>query len=211
MFTILEHRFRRYLTKKSLTDLSSTQGAFYFGYGANMNPDYFRAQKIPFRLMGLGQLKDYEFSFNTPCEYKEKGFGGVTPKIGASTYGALYEIAPPFLKLLDSQEWVKFHFYRRDLLTIVHQHQEVKASVYIPCYPRENLFASDGYKKLLINGAKMIQAPADYIHYLEGLGTQGSFELDHTFNLRNPRKKRLLPSSCYVIHDRLREKLCELI
>lgn len=212
MLTVLQQR----ITKKISTLLthvnqSSAPTVYYFGYGANIDPDFFKKRGIKFKIIGMATLKDYSFEFNTPCEYASKGFGGVVPKQGSVVFGTLYEISSIYLRLLDCLEWVDFNFYRRDTLSTECNGQTYNTEIYIPKYPRINLRPSTGYKNLVIQGAIKMNCPSEYVKYLQSFESQESFDLDHSFNLRNPSQKRLLPAHYYKLHDKMREILCRYI
>lgn len=85
------------------------------------------------------------------------------------------------------------------------------AEVYVPTNPRENLLPSKQYLDFLISGAVEMNQPQEYIEKLKSHPYKESFVLDHSFNLRDPSSARLFPGSLCAVHDRLREKLCNLI
>lgn len=210
MITILKQRFSKKLHAK-LARKDESLTTFYFGYGANIDPEFFKTRLRHFEIIGMGELNDFEFRINVPCEYKRKGYGGLVTAPNKTTYGTVYKISDAALKLLDIMEWVPFKFYKKEFIPVKVKDRVLSAIVYIPCHPRENLIAPEGYMRLLIEGARKMAFPNRYIEYLSSLPTGSNFELDHAFNLSDPSKNRLFPSQIYVIHDRIREWLCSKI
>jgi hypothetical protein len=210
MITIIEQRLLKkihsYHEKKS-----TKMNHLYFGYGANANPTFFSKRVKNFNIIGPAVLKGYQLSFNTPCEYKLKGFAGVSKSSNETVYGTLFSVSGEGLLLLDVLEWVKFGFYNRSQLKVTCGEEVLNSHVYIPTNPRQGLYPSEGYLNLLIKGAIEMKFPDEYLKHLQAHEYRLQFELDHSFNLSNPAVSRWLPPSFYGLHDKLREKLCNLI
>jgi gamma-glutamylcyclotransferase len=210
MITVIKQRLLRKFLRE-VSKFPSSHSVLYFGYGANIDPDFFKKRIPQAELVGVGSLQDHIFKFNLPCEYVGKGFGGVEYLQGEVVFGSLYKLPSSTLIYLDILEWVPFNFYKRSILKIDHGPAQVEAFVYVPCTPRKGLLPSKGYRDLIIQGAKKVNLPSDYIRYLEGFSFSADFILDYGFNLSNPSRKRFLSPKFYRIHDNLREKLCNLI
>jgi gamma-glutamylcyclotransferase (GGCT)/AIG2-like uncharacterized protein YtfP len=212
MLTILRQRISKKILSRLEKKSTRKLDTFYFGYGANIDPEFFKNRIENFKFLGVAKLHGYEFLFNMPCEYKDKGFGGIQPKENAVVYGTLYILNKDSIALLDCLEWVPFKFYRREVLHVSHGKETVPAHVYIPCFPRLNLFPTPGYQNLLVQGASRVKLPNEYIEYLKSFQSKDVFELDHSFNLENPGATRIkLPKSILILHDVLREILCKYI
>jgi len=211
MLTIIRQRTLKKLLQYKEKNSKSLPTIYYFGYGANIDPDFLAKRISTFEVLGAAQIEGYKFSFNTPCEYLKKGFGGISEAEGQTVYGTLYKLREESLELLDCLEWVLFNFYKRSLVTVKHEDQSIQAHVYIPMCPRDDLIPSNGYKNLIVRMAKKYSLPEQYIATLEAVEAKDIFPLDHAFNLRDPSKKRILTNQYYVLHDKLREKLCNLI
>jgi gamma-glutamylcyclotransferase (GGCT)/AIG2-like uncharacterized protein YtfP len=188
-----------------------TKSIYYFAYGANINFSHFVKIGLSFERMGNGILKNYQFSFSLPCEYKGKGFGGVIPSLGTEVHGVLYKLTPSSLKYLDVLEWVPFNFYSRVELSVLSIEGLVTAWIYVPCFPNSSLIPSTGYKNLILKASKTLNFPNDYLEYLASFDSRDSFDIDHDFNLGHPGKSRLLPKILWRRHDFWREKLARLI
>lgn len=211
MLTILKQRLNRYIARNRMLHSQEVKSVYYFAYGANLSPDFFRSRIPDFEFIGLAMLSGYKLEFNLPCEYCNKGFAGITPSSGDSVFGALYKITPSSLHFLDWAEWLPFNFYRRERLGIQIYGSKIPAEVYIQQNPRMNLYPSNGYKNLILNSLKQMNAPAPYIEMISKIEGRDSFTLDHSFNLNNPALPRFLPAVFYVWHDKLREILCKYI
>lgn len=210
MITVLRQRLlKRAFVKKH--DLSEENTIYYFGYGANLNTSYFLGQFPSAEFIGVGKLSDFSFSINMPCEYIGKGFGGIEKQRGEVVYGALYKISKSAMHFLNILEWVPFNFYRPELIEVSCNELTYQAVVYFPCLVKSDLKTSHGYKDLILKGGSKLNLPSDYLSKIQGIRTSDTFELDNSFNLASPGKPRLFPSSFYVWHDILREKLCEII
>ncbi len=211
MLTILNQRLNRFLTRGKMLHSNEVKSVYYFAYGANLSPDFFRTRIPEFELIGLGVLPDYQLEFNVPCEYIGKGFAGITPSNGDSVFGALYKITPASLEFLDWAEWLPFNFYRREKLDIKIGLDSISAEVYIQQNPRKNLYPSNGYKNLILSSLKKMNAPEAYIEKISKTEGRDNFALDHSFNLADPASPRYFPALFYVWHDKLREILCKWI
>jgi len=213
MITIFSQRLQKKIcsTLANIERTKSYKSYYYFGYGANIDPDFFKRRVGRFEVVGIAHLEGYKFHFNTPCEYLGKGFGGIEVDRNSSLYGTLYKIDERALNLLDVLEWVPFKFYSRKTLMVTCSDQKINSEVYIPNYPRKNLKAPKSYQDLLIRGAEKMNFPVEYIKYIKSLDTGVDFPLDHSFNLSDPGKTRWFPAKTYRFHDILREKLCNLI
>lgn len=211
MISVLTQRLAKKIYLKIDSIFPEDVTCYYFAYGANIDPDFIRGRIKNFQIIGLGHLKNYELSINVPCEYDLKGFGGIVSSEGESVYGTLYKVSRRSFKILDWLEWVPFKFYERHNVKIICNDLVFEAYTYFPSCPKNGLYCSSGYRDLLIKGLSKIGAPADYIKKVSSFETMNDFKIDHSFNLMNPSKKRLLPGSFYVIHDLIREKVCSLI
>jgi gamma-glutamylcyclotransferase (GGCT)/AIG2-like uncharacterized protein YtfP len=189
--------------------------AYYFGYGANLSIDRFRKWHIPAEIVGTAFIKNYKIKFNLPCEYKGKGFAGIEQSQGEMVWGILFKVNSKALKMLDVLEWVPFNFYERKLFVVM-QNEETFKNVhsYVTSNPQYNLVPSKAYLDFIINSGIRANFPKYYLDELSSTPTKNNFELDTTFVLRNPSRKRIFIESLsqlYLFHDKLREKLARLI
>ncbi len=221
MISILRNRFvkhsrrlNQYLRVKAGVKPDLTQ--YYFGYGANLSFERFTSKKMFAAELGNAVLKNHEMRFSLSNEYKDKGYAGVHPKEGSEVYGAAFKIDEHSLRLMDAMEWCGFGAYRRELLEIelLEMGEQVKAWCYIVDNPKEGLFPSKVYLSNIIKTSKERGFPTSYIDFLNSHEAKETFEIDYGFSLlfygkRRPWAETLLP--IYKCHDKLREKLSDLI
>ena len=70
------------------------------------------------------------------------------------------------------------------------------------------------YLNNMIKAAKLKSFPIDYIEYLENHKHKDSFEIDHHFSLltySSSRKFMRYLKPIYIFHDKIRDKICNLI
>lgn len=217
MRTILTQRFLKYSLRIANAVIGKVpkKNILYFAYGANMDPQILSSNKIRLKNGQHVCLKDHAIKITLPCEYVGKGYASVEPHEGYEVHGILWEISAIELALLDICEWVPFNFYRREKVVVTNDSGEKQeAFCYFAQSPKNNLSTSESYKNLLVQIAINQKFPQHYIDVLKSLPIRESFELDHHFNLSNPSKKRFLAdplNKFYSIHDKLREKLCNLL
>ena len=220
MITILQQRTLKY-GMKELLKLKASFGrdqeldAYYFGYGANLSIDRFRKWHIPAEIVGTSFIQNYQIKFNLPCEYKGKGFAGIEMAPGKKVWGLLFKVNLKALKMLDVLEWVPFKFYERKLFEVkCNDETYTRVHSYVTCNPRNGLIPSRGYLDFIIQSGRKVGFPEDYLEELSLFSPASEFELDPTFVLRDPSKKRIFSdtfSELYLAHDKLREKLTRLI
>ena len=220
MITILQQRalkysFREYLRIKKSLGLEQDLDALYFGYGANLSIERFKKWHIPVEIIGTAFLENHQLKFNLPCEYVGKGFAGIEETKGMKVWGILFKVNSNALRMLDVLEWVPFKFYNRKTFSVISNGKTyTKVHSYVTCYPRHDLLPSKGYLDFIIQSGVNANFPEEYLKELASTQAKTNFEIDNTFVLRDPARKRLFInrlSRIYQIHDNLREKLTRLI
>ena len=198
MITILQQRllkygFREYLKLKSFLGKDQNLDSYYFGYGANLSPERFKKWHIPSEIIGAACIVNHQLKFNLPCEYLGKGFAGIEESPGKKVWGILFKVNSNALRMLDILEWVPFNFYERRLFSVM-SNDEIYSNVYsyVTCNPRYNLIPSKGYLDYIIQSGIKAGFPKDYLEELSQSPTATQFELDPSFVLRDPSRKRML-------------------
>ncbi len=224
MLSILSQRALKYsmlgflkLMNKAGVEAQTRPTELYFGYGANLKVERFKKYSMQVEPIGVAKLNGYKLAFNLACEFKGKGFAGL--KKGGATdevWGTLVKISPLSLKMLDILEWAApFNFYERIQVEVQSGSDRIeKVWVYVPKYPQEGLEPSAGYLKMIIGEAKRLRFPESYITALEKVSSKSEFDLDPGFQLSDPGHRRPMETELrdlYLAHDRLREKLAELL
>lgn len=187
---------------------------YYFGYGANLDMERFSSRNMNVEEIGNAVLEDYELKFTLSNEYKSKGYAGVHKCPGREVWGVLYKMDDLSLLLLDIMEWAKFGAYKREKLTVSYANQKIKCECYIVNKPRFDLYPPKTYLNYIIKSSLHRNFPKTYIDELKCFKSLEHFELDHTYSLWNYAETRAFASKLkafYIVHDRLREKLCRWI
>ena len=210
-------RFLLFIFKKMGIFQDKTE--LYFAYGANLGPDRYEQNDIPFLDEGSAKKESYEINFTLPCHYVGKGYANIQ-KIECSgspryAYGRLYRISRLGLLYLDIIERVPNNYYRREWIEFEGQKlgQAVEAWCYVACNPRENLSPPTGYLHYMREKSKDFNFPKTYQDYLSKVEAKEHFEIDHTFCFSNPAKKRPFVEKwpyVYRVHDLLREFLIKI-
>jgi hypothetical protein len=187
----------------------------YFAYGANINVELLNRKSIYPSSAVIGVLEDYEFAIESPCEMVGLGFASVRPRKGAMVYGLIIDVSSFEILILDLLEWVPFGLYGRYTCECsLPTGDKISAIIYRTKVPTPGLKASVRYRDTIVQGAKRQNFPPEYLHLLENIPVGTDFKIDHGFRLSNPTKRRialgmLLP--IYRIHDKMRERLCQLL
>ncbi len=220
MKAVVSQRFRKYFKKLELAARRklhpiSQEKVYYFGYGANLAIDRFLKHGMNARMLGAAQLLGHQLDFSMACESIGQGYASVHESEGNTVWGALVELEKRDLELLDILEWVKWGYYERVSKTVLYDGKEcLEAFVYVAKHPRSGLIPSDRYKKLMLSEAKKFSFPEDYIKLIDSFPAKPSFELDPTFSISNPGKRRelnVINSKLYRIHDKITQKIARLL
>lgn len=221
MLSIVTQRSLKYLVRSVISvrrtlKVPVKKTNAYFGYGANIDPDYFNELGLAFDTRGAGVLKDHKLEFTMPCEYHGVGYGSVTPSKGDQVWGTVYQLDNWSMFYLDLVEWVPFGAYKRLKKPVKMKDGQYlnDANVYVASFPRSGLKPPSEYMSWVIESSKKVGFPSEYLNYLHSIQGTDKFELDHQFNLIRQGSGRVFPNSMrpiYEIHDRLREKLAEML
>lgn len=219
MIAVLKQRAAKHLAKSRLLirnkkskDVTLTE--YYFGYGANLDTNRFAKNHMIAKELGIAFLKDHKVLFTLATEYEGKGYAGIHPSIGDEVPGVLVKIDSLSLEYLDKLEWCGFGAYNRVKKTIICNHKEYIAWAYEVASPDYARVPSALYLSNMINAAKNRSFPKNYIHYLESQEYKDTFDIDHSFSLRTYSSSRKFVTQLkplYKLHDKLREKICEII
>ncbi len=188
---------------------------YYFGYGGNLTIDRFRKYQMNAEAVDVARLNGFALRFSLPCEYLGKGFASADEEAGSTVWGYLYKMDGPSLLLLDIMEWSVLNQYRRiPVKVMTRAGNAITAFTYQARHPKEGLRPSTGYRAGIVKAAKIHGFPEEYIRQIESVEPRDKFRLDHGFSLMLPAIRRPfeLPLFCiYRWHDRLKEKICDLL
>jgi hypothetical protein len=132
----------------------------HFAYGANMHRAIMRRHAPKAMPVGVASLADYRFIITAD------GYASVTPAAGHAVHGLTWRITPQDRVALDVWESLDTGLYRAETLPVHHAGEHSHALVYIAreCpvgRPRA------GYMELVIEAARALGLPPDYIASLE--------------------------------------------
>lgn len=219
MIAVLHQRLHKHFTRLVLRIRNNFQNdiqlsEYYFGYGANLNVSRFHNNYMKAQEVGVANLLNHELKFSLATEYKSKSYAGVHYKEKAMVPGVLVKIDKLSLKYLDKLEWCGFGAYKRVKKEVECGSEKIEAWVYEVAKPDFDRMPSTLYLQNMIKAAKVGNFPKEFISFLENHPHKDSFEIDHGFSLLTYSSSRKLVKELkliYVIHDKLRNKLCDLI
>jgi hypothetical protein len=132
----------------------------YFAYGSNMHRAIMRKHAPNAELVGVATLANYRFIITAD------GYASVAPAAGENVHGLVWRLTPPDRVTLDAWENVAGGLYRAETLPIEQSGKLSPVMVYIArqCpIGRPRL----GYMELVVEAARMLELPADYISSLQ--------------------------------------------
>jgi gamma-glutamylcyclotransferase (GGCT)/AIG2-like uncharacterized protein YtfP len=133
----------------------------YFAYGSNMHRAVMRKHAPGAAPVGVATLSNYRFIVTTD------GYASVAPAADHRVHGLLWRITPHDRTTLDAWENVEGGLYRAETLPVLQAAETFPALVYIA---RERPVGPPraGYMELVVEAARALELPADYIETLEG-------------------------------------------
>lgn len=143
--------------------------AFYFAFGANLDPQVLERRKIKVFNAREFMLKDFALRFSHQGSYRGMGFASIEASLGARTYGLLYEISCLDALRLDFYEGAWFiNRYRK-----VNHHQDgIDFYFYQTRSPRIDLQPTDDYLNKMLRGfARLSHVPSAFLDWLKGHST----------------------------------------
>ncbi len=205
MHTIIKHRLLKHSYKKLFPILNLFNNkkdyVLYFAYGANLSIDRFNKLGILAEEIGSACLRNYELRYNLQNEYLDKGYAGANPKAGSEIWGTLFKVEKRGMHLLDILEWEVFGMYERVTADVVSgENNYPNTSFYITKAIKEGLFAPKKYHEFILAQAKKRSFPKSYIDHIESLPFKEHFELDTSFRLSNPSKKKEFFPKNFIVY-----------
>ena len=146
----------------------------YFAYGSNLSRKRLHVNCPGAKLSGVGKLDGYQLDFlGRPSERWKGSVASIVPRENTTTWGAVWRIRKDHVESLDRQEWVHLGVYKRVELTV-----ELTSGEKVVCITYEQNDTTPGlpspqYLNVIIEGAKEIELPHDYIKILQSLPHNG--------------------------------------
>jgi cation transport regulator ChaC len=132
----------------------------YFAYGSNMHRASMRKHAPAAAPVGVATLENYRFVITAD------GYASVAPSPGQSVYGMVWRLTPPDRVTLDAWENVAGGLYRAETLPVHQAGEPISALVYI-ARDRPTGRPRSGYMEVVVDAARALELPAEYIASLE--------------------------------------------
>jgi gamma-glutamylcyclotransferase len=143
----------------------------YFAYGSNMSQTVMGANCRGHRFLGVARLADHRLMFNRRSIRTGTGVADVVPAKGTSVWGALYELDDEDLPAIDRKEGYDWAYTREPLaVQLCDDGSEHLGLTYtVRAKERAEVCPSREYLSGLINAARELRLPEDYLQFLDGL------------------------------------------
>ena len=132
----------------------------HFAYGSNMHRALMRKHAPAAAPIGPARLDGYRFVITAD------GYASVEPANGDAVHGMLWRLTPRDRVTLDAWENITGGLYRAETLPVVASGRHRPALVYI-ARPRPPGQAKAGYMEIVIEAARALELPPDYVACLQ--------------------------------------------
>ena len=113
-------------------------------------------------------IPNWEVQFNYYSKNYMGGCTGIEPALNKIVRGAVYEIPPDEMEHLDTVEGVpNGTYYRHPLMVVSEAGEPMLAHVYRTTNPRGPFKPTKRYLKYMVDGAKALGLPQDYVAWFE--------------------------------------------
>ncbi len=169
----------------------STDPAWYFAYGSNLDADTFTGRRGMRPLATrIARLDGHRLCFDIPIGPGERGVANLAHAPGAHTWGVLYLLTPDDFAHLDRTEGVPNGIYQRMTVEVVTAAGDrLRAATYQSPLGGRSRKPSARYMRLLLEGARTHGLPRDWICRLERFELAWDERPD-----RNPDPRRKEPT-----------------
>ena len=142
-----------------------SETVLYFAYGSNMKSARIRERVPSARFVGRAWISGKRLVCNKKSR-DGSGKANLVDSPGDVVWGVLYEIATSELERLDRAE----SGYNRLVLPVIREHGgTIEAVVYVSDKLTSDPVPYDGYKSMIVEGAREHELPQGYIAFLESL------------------------------------------
>ena len=140
----------------------------YFAYGSNMASSQM-AERCPGAvLLGTARLPGYRLAFDAWSNRRGGLVADVLPNPGSDVWGVLWRVTEEHAAALDRYEGVARGQYRRETVPVESAAGEaVEAFAYVICDPGEEGPTTEGYRALLLEGAREHGLPPAWVKAIE--------------------------------------------
>lgn len=140
----------------------------YFTYGSFMDIDNLRKHTPSAEFVCKALIPNWEVQFNYYSKNYMGGCTGIEPALNKLVRGAVYEIPPDEMEHLDTVEGVpNGTYYRHPLMVVSEAGEPMLAHVYRTTNPRGPFKPTKRYLKYMVDGAKALGLPQEYVAWFE--------------------------------------------
>lgn len=133
----------------------------YFSYGSNMAPAGMEERCAAPSVLGIATVPGYRFRI------AKRGYATMVPDPGSLVYGLLWSLTDEDFTDLDQYEGVPAGHYTRTTIPVQFRGKPLEAQVYLAADPLPGT-PRPGYLEMVIQAARDLGLPAEYIASLEG-------------------------------------------
>lgn len=146
---------------------------YYFAYGSNLNHAQMQKRCPGAKFIKPVRLEEYAFIYDgfsrvLTWDGKKGSVANIVPKSGSHVWGGLYEVTAEHILSLDHLEDIPISYQKIEDLTV--RDQEGNAYTNVIAYNRNPLppgRPAEGYRAIILQGARDCSLPADYVQQLE--------------------------------------------
>lgn len=158
--------------KKVLWVTSVLCTMLYFTYGSFMDINNLKRHTPSAEFMCKALIPNWEVQFNYYSKNYGGGVTGIEPALNKLVRGAVCEIPTDEIEHLDTVEGVpQGTYYRHPIMVVSEQGEPMLAHVYRTTNPRGPFKPTRRYLRYMVDGAKALGLPADYVAQLEAVET----------------------------------------
>jgi hypothetical protein len=141
---------------------------FYFAYGSNMNWPQMQRRCPSSRFVSTARLPGFRFAIARHSRLRDCGTANIFPETGSTVWGIVYEVSESDMLIMDGFE-DGYSRQTHSVYCIAAKPSMLQVIVYIA--PREVgvPLPNAEYKRLMLEGARHWELPADYCLMLDQL------------------------------------------
>ncbi len=140
----------------------------YFTYGSFMDIDNLRKHAPSAKFVCKALIPNWEVQFNYYSKNYRGGVTGIEPALNRLVRGAVYEIPPDEMEHLDNIEGIpQGTYYRHPIMVVSEAGEPMLAHVYRTTNPRGPFKPTERYLRYMVDGAKSLGLPPEYIAKFE--------------------------------------------
>lgn len=142
-----------------------------FAYGSNLHPKQMSRRCPSAQLVGRSRLDRYELGFTRRSSTWGGGVADLVPCPAAHVWGALYKLSTQDLDALDAYEGVPTAYKRQRVSVVAADGTLWQPWAYVVVKKAPYVAPAAAYMRAVIDGAREVGLPAEYIALLEAVPT----------------------------------------